>query len=165
MIVPSSSLDDQLREVLVGQPLGAGSARIGRRPERRQDVVVEEMRERPVAHIVEQTGDAQRLDHEPLGRHRLSPAATQRRPQAWIQRPGPQAGLVHDPEAVGEARMLGGREDPARALELADAAQSLEPRGIEEVVLGDVLVGQPGRGRLVAARAAWSARGSRGSGR
>jgi hypothetical protein len=51
---------------------------------------------------------------------------------------------VHDAEAVREARMLGGREDPAGALELADPAQPLEPRGIEQVVLGGVLVRQRG---------------------
>ena len=51
---------------------------------------------------------------------------------------------------MGEARVLGGREDPARALELADPAQPLEPGGIEQVLLGDVLVGEagdPGLGR------------------
>ena len=32
-----------------------------------------------------------------------------------------------------------------RALELADAAEPLQPRGIEQVLLG-VLGGQPGRG-------------------
>ena len=53
------------------------------------------------------------------------------------------------PEAVGEPRVLGGREDPARALELADPPQPLEPGGVEEVLLGDVLVRQPGRRRLV----------------
>ena len=55
---------------------------------------------------------------------------------------------MHDPEAVGEPRVLGGREDPARALELADPAQPLEPGGVEQVLLGDVLVGQPGGRRL-----------------
>ena len=49
---------------------------------------------------------------------------------------------------MGEPRVLGGREDPASALQLADPAQPLEPRGIEEVLLGDVLVGQPGGRRL-----------------
>ena len=82
-----------------------------------------------------------------------------------IERARPQARLVHDPEAVGEARMLGRREDPARALELADPAQALQPGGVEQVVLGDVLVRQPGGRRLGPARAAWSARCSRGSGR
>ncbi len=76
-------------------------------------------------------------------------ASAQGRPQARVQRSRPEAGLVHDPEAVGEARMLGRREDPAGALELADAAQPLEPRGVEQVLLGGVLGGEPGGRRLV----------------
>ena len=56
---------------------------------------------------------------------------------------------MHDAQTVGEARVLGGREDPAGALELADPAQPLEPGRVEQVLLGDVLVGQPGRAGLV----------------
>ena len=41
-------------------------------------------------------------------------------------------------------------KDPARALELADPAQPLEPGGVEEIVLGGVLVRQAGVCRLVA---------------
>ncbi len=37
------------------------------RGERGQDVVVEEVGERPVAHVVEEAGHAQRLDDETLG--------------------------------------------------------------------------------------------------
>ena len=55
---------------------------------------------------------------------------------------------MHDAQAMGEARVLGRREDPARALELADPAEPLEPGGVEQVLLGDVLVGQAGRRRL-----------------
>ena len=146
---PELVLDDPLRQVLVGQPL-AGRHAAGR-PGREvgEDVVVEEVGERPVADVVEQAGHPQRLDHQPLRRDRLARAAGERRPQARVERPRPQAGLVHDPEAVGEPRMLGGREDPAGALELADAAQPLEPRRVEQVLLGDVLGRQPGRRRLV----------------
>ena len=64
--------------------------------------------------------------------------------------PAPTARLVHHAEAVREPRVLGGREDPARALELADPAQPLEPRGVEQVVLGGVLVRQARCRRLVA---------------
>ena len=64
----------------------------------------------------------------------------QGRAQAGIQRTGPQPGLVHDAEAVGESRVLGGREDPPSTLELADAAEPLEPRRVEEVLLGDVFL-------------------------
>ena len=51
---------------------------------------------------------------------------------------------MHDAQAVGEARVLGGREDPAGALQLADPAQPLEPGRVEQVLLGDVLVGESG---------------------
>ena len=77
------------------------------------------------------------------------PASRQGRPQARVERARPEARFVHDPEAVGEPRVLGGREDPAGALELADPAQPLEPGRVEQVLLGDLLVGQPGRRRLV----------------
>ena len=130
----------------MGQPLGAVAARIGRRAERGQHVIVEEVGERPVPDVVEQAGNAQRLDHEPFGRDRALAGRQQRSPQARVERTGPQAGLVHDPEAVRETRMLGGREDPARALELADAAEPLQPRRVEEVLLGDVLDRQPRSG-------------------
>src|SRR3982750_3209129 len=36
--------------------------------------------------------------------------------------------------------MFGRREDPSRALELADSTKPLEPRAVEEVLLGDLLV-------------------------
>ena len=77
-----------------------------------------------------------------------SPDAGKGGAQARIERARPQPGLVHDPEAVGEARVLGRREDPAGALQLADATQPLQPGRVEEVLLGDVLGGQPGRGRF-----------------
>ena len=94
-----------------------------------------------------------------------SPAAASVGAQARVERARPQPCLVHDPEAVGEARVLGRREDPARALELADPAHALEPGRVEQVLLGDVLVRQPGDRRLGRGSGAWSARRSRGSGR
>ena len=60
---------------------------------------------------------------------------------------------MHDAQAVGEARVLGRREDPARALELADPAEPLQPGRVEDVLFGDVLVRQPDRRRLVAGQA------------
>ena len=116
-------------------------------------MVVEEVGERPVADVVEQAGHPQRLDDQALGRDGLAGARPGSRAKARVERARPQARLVHDPEAVGEARVLGRREDPARALELADPAQPLEPGGVEQVLLGDVLVGQPGRRGLVAGQA------------
>ena len=162
---PELALDDQLREVLVGQPLAGRPARVGRRREGGQHVVVEEMGERPVADVVEQAGHPQRLDDEALGRDAARRPRASVAAQARIERARPEAGLVHDAEAVGEARVLGGREDPAGALELADPAQPLEPGRVEQVLLGDVLVGQPGGRRLGRRSDAWSARRTRGSGR
>ena len=120
----------------------------------------------PWPDVVEEPGHAQGLDDEALGRDRRAVGrGGEGGAQARVERARPQPGLVHDAEAVGEARVLGRREDPARALELADPAQPLQPGGVEEVLLGDVLGGQPGRGRFGRRRAAWSARCTRGSGR
>jgi predicted metal-dependent hydrolase len=47
----------------------------------------------------------------------------------------PLARQVHRAQCVLKPRMLGGREDPPRALQLMDPAQSLQPRGIHEVLL------------------------------
>ena len=144
-----SSLDDHAAQVLVGEPLRVRPAGIGRCLERGQDVIVEEVRERPVPDVVEQSGHPHRLGDEALGRQRsIVRVVGEGRAQAGVERPRPQPGLVHDAQAVREARVLGGREDPAGALELADPAQALEPRRVEEVLLGDVLVRQPGRGGL-----------------
>ena len=133
---------------------------------RGEDVVVEEVGERPVADVVEEPGDPERLDDQALATAaRLAGAHASVAAQRRVERPRPQPGLVHDAEAVGEPRVLGGREDPAGALELADPAQALEPGGVEEVLLGGVLVGQPGGARTRRRPGASSARRSRGSGR
>ena len=147
--VAELALDDQLAEVLVREALAGASARVLRRGKGGEHSVVEEVGERAMAHVVEQARDPERLDDEALGREGL--VRRERRqgaPQRGQQRARPQPRLVHHAEAVREPRVLRGREDPARALELADPAQPLEPRGIEEVVLGGVLVGQAGRARL-----------------
>ena len=132
-------LDDPAGQVLVGQPLAVGPAGVGGCAVRGQDVVVEEVCERPVPDVVQQPRHPHRLDDEPLRWGRLA-ETDQRGPKAGVQRPCPQPGLVHDPETVREAGVLRGREDPPRALQLADPAQALEPCGVEEVLLGDVLV-------------------------
>ena len=79
---PELALDDELAQVLVGEPLAVRPARVGRGREVAQHVVVEEVGERPMAHVVEQPGDPQRLDDEPLGRDRgrRSPARRPPRP-------------------------------------------------------------------------------------
>ena len=163
--VAELALDDQLREVLVGQPLAGRPARVRRGGEVDEDVLVEEVGERPVADVVEEPGDPERLDDEALARRRLA-ARRQRSPRSdgYSARAQSPASCM-TPEPVGEPRVLGGREDPAGALELADPAQPLEPGRVEEVLLGGVLVGQAGAREPRPASAAWSARRSRGSGR
>jgi hypothetical protein len=107
-----------------------------------------------VADIVEESRDPQRLDDEALRREWLT--RRQRRERAAerrLERPRPLPGEVHDPQPVGEARVLSGREDPARALELADPAEALQPGRVEQVVLGRVLVREPGGGRFAAGQA------------
>ena len=53
------------------------------------------------------------------------------------------------PRRVDEPGMLGAREHPAGALQLADPPHPLQPLGVEQVLLGDGLEGQRGAGRLV----------------
>ena len=110
-------------------------------------------------------GHPQRLGDQTLRRDRLVTGRDKGRAQARVERPRPESGFVHDAKAVGEPGVLGGREDPASALQLADPAQPLQPGRVEEVLLGDILGGQPGGRRLGRPSAAWSARCTRGSGR
>ena len=49
---------------------------------------------------------------------------------------------MHRAEGVLKARVLGGREDPPRALQLVNPAQALHPAGVYEVLLG-CLAGHP----------------------
>ena len=63
---PKLVLDDPRAKVLVGQPLGIGSARVRRCLEISQDVVVEEVGKWTVPHVVQQAGHPEGLDDEPL---------------------------------------------------------------------------------------------------
>ena len=95
-------LDDPLAEILVGQRLGAGAARIGRRLERREHLLVEEVGERAVADVMEQPGHPQGLDDQALGRDRLPRLGDRERgTQARVERARPQARLVHDARGRG----------------------------------------------------------------
>ena len=71
--------------------LAGGPARVGGRGEARQDVVVEEVGERPVADVVEQPGDPQRLDDEPLRRDAARRRADERRRAATGRATAPTA--------------------------------------------------------------------------
>ena len=66
-------LDDPLREVLVASAAcRPDAARIRRRREGGQDLLVEEVGERAVSDVVEEARDPERLDDEPLRRRRPS---------------------------------------------------------------------------------------------
>ena len=43
---------------------------------------------------------------------------------------------MHNAEAMREAAVFGGREDPARALQLTDAAEALQPGAVEQILFG-----------------------------
>ena len=149
MIVPNScSMMSWLRSSWVSRlPAGRrGSDGAGNATQR---VVVEEVGHRPVPDVMEQPRDAEGLHDEPFRRDgRARQVDGELGAQRRVEVPGPDARLVHHPEPVGEARVLGRREDPPGALELRDPAETLEPRRIEDVLLGDRLRGQAGRGRL-----------------
>ena len=157
---PSSRSMISWLRVLVGEPLAGAAPRVFGGGKGREHAIVEEVRERAVADVVQEPRDPERLDDEPFRGQRLARGERgERGAQGGQQRPRPQPGLVHDAETVREPRVLGRREDPARALELADAAEALQPRRVEEVVLGGVLVGQArgcrirrGESRLVSSR-------------
>ena len=55
----------------MGQALAAAAAGVLGGRKGREHAIVEEVRERPVADVVQQARDPQRLDDEPLGRQRL----------------------------------------------------------------------------------------------
>ena len=90
--VAELALDDQLAEVLVRQALARASPRVLGRGKGREHPVVEEVRERPVADVMEEARDAQRLDDQALGRERLARRERgQRGPKGRQQRARPQA--------------------------------------------------------------------------
>ncbi len=114
--------DEVLRDALVVEP-----------EDGLEVLLVAEVAERPVPDVVQQAGEAHRLFHEgQRGSRRLDLA--QRRVDGLRE----QAGEVHHAEAVREAAVLGGREDPPRALQLVDALEPLHPRAVDHVGLGDL---------------------------
>ena len=133
----------------MGERLSLRAPRVLGSRERREHVVVEEVGEGTVPHVVEEAGDPKRLDDEPLRRRPQARVGVgERLRQRRVELAAPQARLVHDAEAVGEPGVLRRREDPPGALELADPPQPLEPRRVEEVLLGGVLRRQAGGVRL-----------------
>lgn len=106
-----------------------------------EHLVVEEMSERAVADVVQQTGDAQRLlDQRRRGRIRECCA------KRSVDAAGELARKVHRAEEMCESRMLRTRKHPPRGLELMHAAEALQPDGVEQLpfarltrlILGDL---------------------------
>ena len=92
-----------------------------------QDLPVEEVAEGPVADVVEKAGQSQCL-LDTGRRRRVREGGAQR----LVDAPREEAGEVHGAEQVHEPRVLRRREHPPRRLQLVDAAQPLQPRGVEQ---------------------------------
>jgi hypothetical protein len=87
----------------VRERLRDAASLVGRRRESRQDVLVVEVGERPVADVVEQAGDAERLDHQPLrGSGRAIGTGGERIDKRRVELAGPEPRLVHDAQAMRE---------------------------------------------------------------
>ena len=94
-----------------------------------QVILVEEVPEGPVADVVQQPGNPQglldagsRRDLRHKGR------------QVGVELAGPFSTEVHRTQRVLKARMLAAREDPPGGLQLMDAAKSLQPGMVEQVL-------------------------------
>src|SRR5262245_8989503 len=122
--------DDALAEKLVGQLVVD------------QEVVVEEVAERAVADVVEEPGRPQQLLDQ-RRRRRVGEGRAERGIEVLRE----ATGQVHRPQGGLEAAVLGGRVDPARRLELRHTAQSLHPRGVDQVLLAR-LAGNATRSRV-----------------
>ena len=107
-----------------------------------QEVVVEEVAEGTVADVVQQAGHPQQLLDQ-RRRRRVGKHRAERR----VELLGEAAGQVHGAQGVLEAAVLGGREHPARRLQLRDAPQPLHPRRVDQILLGR-LAGHAARARV-----------------
>ena len=105
-----------------------------------EDGVIEEVREGTVADVVQKARDAEGLHDEALARHRR-PVGSESRSERWIEVSCPEARLMHHPEAVCEAAVFGGGEDPSGTLQLTDTTEALEPWAIEQILFGGLLWG------------------------
>ena len=109
--------DDLLSEVLVGDPVLI------------EKVIVEEMAEGAVPHVMEKPGEPceflDEVDRGGIGADAL---------EAGVEVPAEFAGHVHGSQGVLEPAVLGGGVDPAGALELVDPPQALEPGRVDEVL-------------------------------
>ena len=99
-----------------------------------QKMLVEEMAERPVAHVVQQGGQPhERLDVAPAGHVGANVV------EAVEQRRDRPAGQVHRPQHVLEPRVLGRGKDPPGRLQLVNLPQPLQPGVVDNLLLGDLV--------------------------
>ena len=99
-------LNDRLTEIFVGEIVIE------------EKIIIEEMAERAVADIVQQPGDA----HVFLDERRRRTLVAQNFAQRRIEMLGEFSGEVHGAEGMLKTAVLGGRIDPARALQLINIA-------------------------------------------
>ena len=105
-----------------------------------QVMLVEEMAERAVPHVVQQGGQPhQRLDVAAAGHVGADLA------QALVERRHGPAGQVHRPQHVLEPRVFGRGKDPPGGLQLVNLPQPLEPGVVDDLLLGDLALRQPHR--------------------
>ncbi len=88
-----------------------------------QEVVVEEVPEGAVSHVMQEAGHPQQLLEECR-----RGAVGEDGPQRWVELLGQAPGQVHGPQRMLEAAVLGGGKHPAGGLKLRDPAQTLHPR-------------------------------------
>jgi len=111
--------DDLLTQVFVGQAIAV------------QVVIVEEMAEGAVPHVVQEPREPARL-FDKTGRRDVGADTL----EAGVEMPTEFPRHVHGSQGVLETGVLGGGIDPARALELVNPPEPLEPGRVEEVPLG-----------------------------
>ena len=132
---PSSCADD------------VAAQRFVRQAEIAEEMLVEKMAERAVAHVVQQAGHAQqRLDIAAAGHVGADFA------QAVVQCRGRPAGQVHHAQHVLEAGVLGRGIDPPGGLQLMDLPQPLDPGMVDDLPFRDFALGQPRRRRTGCSR-------------
>ena len=109
-------------------PHDVAAERLVRMAKGRQIMLVEKMSERPMADVVQQSGQPdERLDVSSARRVR---AGLQ---QTFVQRRRGAAGQVHHAQHVLEPRVLGGRKHPPGGLQLVNLPKSLHPRVVDDL--------------------------------
>ena len=111
-----------------------------------QKMIIEKMAKRSVANIVEQGRQAHQALDISEGRDRFRPASLDQRGIEALDRPTAQ---MHSAQDMLKAGMFGARVHPPGALQLMNSPQALNPRMIDERLLGRLLaVAASGEGNV-----------------